>query len=106
MSDVSGVPEALRLLDLLIESVDWQGMLSAPLSKSDVVARLGELRVALVDVIPEWAEVTISEVFGERDRARSLAVRLEQELAEAEEWIDVYKSYVRELEAQAAVVSP
>lgn len=47
---------------------------------------------------PTWAEVTVSEVLaerdalrGERDRARALAVRLEQELSKLQEdtaWID------------------
>lgn len=182
MSDTSGVPEAVRLLDLLIESVDWQGMLSAPLSKSEVLARLEEVKGALADVIPEWAEVTVSEVIAERDDlraepassrstesrmhherddaerllrealpcdggcnyssgpeemcsrdgrpvrevwgivqrltgerderteerdlARSIAVRLEQELAESDLWIEAYKAFVAQLEAQAVEVSP
>lgn len=84
MSGLQGVDDVLTFLDKRIDALSGEPVLDRTYLNWDVISLLTEIRDGLKDERPTWAEVTISEVIDERDRARTTAVRLEQELARAE----------------------
>lgn len=102
MSDMAGLVAEFeaqaRSLAALPEFTPWD--------HAEVVELAEEAVGLLRGYQPTWAEVTVSEVLGERDRARAIAVRLEQELAEAEEWLWAYREEANRLRKvrQAATV--
>lgn len=93
MAEISGVPEVLARIDTLIRTLTTETRVFDKTYRNDEILEvLNELRDGLVDQVPTWAEVSISEVLADRDRARRVAVRLEQELAETQEWLDAYRA--------------
>lgn len=99
MTDLQGVADVLAFVDKTIDNFDEENLFGRSWRNDEVREVLTEIREGLADDEPSWAEVSVSELIGERDRARRWAVRLEQELVESEEWKAAYRLRVLELEA-------
>lgn len=107
MTDLQGVADVLAYVDKTIDNFDEENLFGRSWRNDEVREVLTDIREGLADEMPSWAEVSVTELIAERDRARRWAVRLEQELAESEEWKAAFRLRVLELEATlAGLVSP
>jgi hypothetical protein len=83
-AQLKGITDVVAYIDKTIDNLDPERVHALVWRNDEVMEMLGEIRAGVLAQDVTWAEVTISEAIAERDRARSLAVRLEQELAQRE----------------------